>query len=217
MKSIGHALMSAAAIALLAGCGGDNSTLKFVDRTNDPTFADNFQTIGVLGAGAWQAVEVADAAGNFVWFADGLKADVFQPSLPVATSATYNGSITMTQEVPTATSPGGEIYYGRMQMNADFVGDSVSGSIGDFGRANPASVGINLTTMVSGSASFSGPIINKQMTSKITGTIDGNTMGGDLAGTFFTHKDSGRNIVSGVGNVTIGTQPDAVSTFLLSQ
>jgi len=141
----------------------------------------------------------------------------FNATLPSGASATYNGSMTITGEVPTPSNPSGRIYYGRMQLNADFAGKTVAGQLGDFGRINPPEIGGALLGNVSGSATFSGIIAGTAMTSQLNGSVDGDAISGAMTGSFFTDKDTGRHIVNGFTANSLGSQPESVAVFLVSQ
>jgi hypothetical protein len=217
MNAIFKAAAAIAGLTTLSACGGSSDTITTLPAMPAPT---SYQTLGLLGTSSWTAEEVTKAGGNFMWFANTVAANGFNAAIPAVvipgTPATYNGSISLTRVLPTPSNPAGEIYYGRVRMDADFTTDTVDGNIGNFGRVSVTSSGA--AQSVPGLVGFSGTISGTDMSALANfGTIDGNTVSGPLNGTFFTEKTTGRNVVSGSADFSFGSGPNAGGLFLASE
>ena len=221
VKTVRNALACVASLVVLSACGGSSDPEMLVNRIIDPTLDPNFgkayKPVRALGSGSWSVTDVADAGGNAVWISTQLSAGKLTPVLPSA-NATYDGSITITRVVPTTSNPTGQIYYGRVQMGADFTANTVNGSMGDFARINPVLTSASVASNVAGATTFNGTISGTRMAAGLAGAIDGEAVTGNVNGDFFQDQDTGRNIVSGFADVRFGADPeDSLGIVILSQ
>jgi len=144
----------------------------------NPDFGKNYNPIAALGTNNWSTSDVVNASGNFAWFANEIVGNNFTPTTQTDPSAVYNGSMTITRVVPTTNNLNGEVYYGRMQMDVNFANSAVTGAVGN-------TSGLIDSTMI--------------------GSLAGTAMTGNMTGEFFTHTDTGRELITGGGSANIGS------------
>lgn len=219
MKTTKHALAAAASIALLSACGGsgDGGAMDMQMGPN-PDFGKNYNPIAALGTNNWSTSDVVNASGNFAWFANEIVGNNFTPTTQTDPSAVYNGSMTITRVVPTTNNLNGEVYYGRMQMDVNFANSAVTGAVGNFGLITVTSTPGGALSNVSGSGTISGTLDTSGLIdSTMIGSLAGTAMTGNMTGEFFTHTDTGRELITGGGSANIGSAQDAGVVFLLTK
>ncbi len=215
MKNTTSNIAIATSIALLSACGGSGGTDDF---GRDPNFGQSYVPIGAIGTANWSGSDTSNAGGNFAWFADALGTSSVTLKAPSVPTATYNGSITITEPSMSASVIPGSIYYGRMQMDVDFAGSTVSGTLGNFGKVDISTSSVNTISNVPGNATMTGNIVGGTViTGSMSGTIDGANMTAPTTASFYEHNDTGRELINGFADMSFDTRPDATGLILLSR
>ncbi len=185
------------ALTALAGCGGGDSPTRIV-QVGTPGAGTGFEDIGALGSGSWTVNDLAAFSQASVWVGDGIADGSITLGQPTST-ATFNGGIVLADAVLA-----NDALYGRLQMNVDFAGNTISGSAGDFGKTQTgfttqpfAPLSGTLTMPVQ---SISGSTLNANLGGSLSGSGGPYIVSSSLNGTYFVEQATGKGIIT--GNVT---------------
>jgi len=178
--------------------------------------------------GVLQSTDVENATNNLRWFVENaINGGSLIENIPTTGMATYDGLIAINKTTPSdPTGTPDDLYYGRIQINADFSTTAVNGSMGDFGAINTSSFDANgfpNLRSVPGNASFSGNITDQFMgfttnrgmyATNVAGSLDGEVVTGDISGLFYTDTQTGLQIIDGGADLSIGSDVDVRTSFI---
>ena len=215
MNSYMKAATICGCLPILAACGGGN------DGTASPTLpvqpvpmvpTVSFPSSGAIGSGPWTTNDLLNLAGAQAAFDQGILDGTIKQGLPVASSATYNGTIAFT--APTRQP---KEFYGRMTMGIDFAASTLSGQATDFGLAKNTTGSSAPLSPLSGTMAFRrSNVSGANFTTAMEGQLGG--VGGPyvirtvLAGTVHTNGNS--SVIQ--GSVTGDMSSDVIPVVAFS-
>ena len=184
---ISSCVAAVVSLSVIAGCSGGSLGSSFAP----------------VGSGPITNAEIDRITSEIETLFDAFDATDVTLAVPSTANASYNGFIGVELDFVTSVT-------GRMSVDADFAGGSLTGSAGDFSVFDESGSSPVIVENLSGTLPITGGVISgTAMTADINGTLAASTgsygVAGNLSGQFA--DISGQNIVAGIVSGSL-TNPD---------